>query len=173
MQSRFTCLGRIPTDTGRRLSYHWSSAKGLGSSLAELRSYSLDLLSRFTYPGTISTDLKMIVSLSSLIIKVRREHEQTSGIGYLVRLRVDLTWTRPIAFGASLFIVVGNKFVQASIPIVLFCCCPLALFAWLQLPLFVEMVRNTYWGSLFQKHRLVDFSGQKNNYKSKKKEKET
>ncbi|RZC59808.1 hypothetical protein C5167_007111 [Papaver somniferum] len=86
MQSRFTGLGSIPTDTRRRISYHWSSAKGLGSSLAELRSYSLDLRSRFTYPGTISTDLKMIV---------RREHEQTSGIGYLGRLGVDLTWTRP------------------------------------------------------------------------------
>ncbi|KAI3950816.1 hypothetical protein MKW92_005481 [Papaver armeniacum] len=76
-----------------------------------------------------------------------------------------------VAFGASLFIVVGNKFVQASVPIIVFSCCPLALFAWLQLPLFVEMVRHTYWGSLFQKHRLVDFSGQKNNNKSKKKEK--
>ncbi|KAI3845826.1 hypothetical protein MKX03_020323 [Papaver bracteatum] len=74
-----------------------------------------------------------------------------------------------VAFGASLFIVVGNKSVQASVPIVVFSSCPLALFAWLQLPLFVEMVRHTYWGSLFQKHRLVDFTGQKNN-KSKKKE---
>ncbi|KAI3859504.1 hypothetical protein MKW98_027101 [Papaver atlanticum] len=76
-----------------------------------------------------------------------------------------------VAFGASLFIVVGNKFVQASVPIVVFSSCPLALFAWLQLPLFVEMVRHTYWGSLFQKHRLVDFSAQKNNNKSKKREK--
>ncbi|KAI3903927.1 hypothetical protein MKW92_047370 [Papaver armeniacum] len=49
------------------------------------------------------------------------------------------------AFGASLFIVVGSRFGQALIPITLFGCCPLALFAWLQLPLFVEMVRSTYW----------------------------
>ncbi|KAI3862496.1 hypothetical protein MKX03_011584 [Papaver bracteatum] len=76
-----------------------------------------------------------------------------------------------VAFGASLLIVVGSKFAQALIPITLFGCCPLALFAWLQLPLFVEMVRTTYWGGLFKKHAFVDLSSRKNKNKSRKKKK--
>ncbi|XP_026424750.1 uncharacterized protein LOC113321083 isoform X3 [Papaver somniferum] len=73
-----------------------------------------------------------------------------------------------VAFGASLLIVVGSRFGQALIPITLFGCCPLALFAWLQLPLFVEMVRTTYCGGLFKKHAFVDISSQ---YKSRIKKK--
>ncbi|KAI3834599.1 hypothetical protein MKX03_029124 [Papaver bracteatum] len=61
-----------------------------------------------------------------------------------------------VAFSASLFIVVGEGFEQALTLIVVFGSCPLALFAWLQLPLFYEMIRSTYWGSLFRKHRYVD-----------------
>ncbi|KAI3862499.1 hypothetical protein MKX03_011587 [Papaver bracteatum] len=74
------------------------------------------------------------------------------------------------AFGASLLIVVGSRFAQALIPITLFGCCPLALFAWLQLPLFVEMVCSTYWG-LFKKHKFIDLSSKKNENKSRKKKK--
>ncbi|RZC80980.1 hypothetical protein C5167_043553, partial [Papaver somniferum] len=44
-----------------------------------------------------------------------------------------------VAFGASLYIVVGDRFAQATIPIALFSCCPMVLFTWLQLPLFYEM----------------------------------
>ncbi|KAI3912002.1 hypothetical protein MKW98_010946, partial [Papaver atlanticum] len=60
------------------------------------------------------------------------------------------------AFGAALFMVVGNKHEQALPIIVLFGCCPLALFIWLLLPLFSEIVHSTYSGSLFRKHRYVD-----------------
>ncbi|KAI3862498.1 hypothetical protein MKX03_011586 [Papaver bracteatum] len=63
-----------------------------------------------------------------------------------------------VAFGASLLIVVGSRFGQALIPITLFGCCPLALFALLQLPLFVEMVRTTYWGGLFTLRQNYPFS---------------
>ncbi|KAI3858248.1 hypothetical protein MKX03_001049 [Papaver bracteatum] len=76
-----------------------------------------------------------------------------------------------VAFGASMFIVVGSRYGQALIPITLFSCCPLGLFAWLQLPLFVEMVCSTYWGSLFHKHR-VGHSSKKNDSKWRKKNKE-
>ncbi|KAI3912540.1 hypothetical protein MKW98_021002 [Papaver atlanticum] len=72
-----------------------------------------------------------------------------------------------VAFGASLLIVVGSRFTQALIPITLFGCCPLVLFAFLQLPLFVEMVRSTYWGSLFQEHRFIDLSSKRNENKSR------
>ncbi|KAI3856543.1 hypothetical protein MKX03_028385 [Papaver bracteatum] len=77
-----------------------------------------------------------------------------------------------VAFGTSMFIVVGSRFGQALIPIALLSCCPLGLFAWLQLPLFVEMVRSTYWGSLFRKHRYMDLSLKKkvNKLRGKKKE---
>ncbi|KAI3862501.1 hypothetical protein MKX03_011589 [Papaver bracteatum] len=74
------------------------------------------------------------------------------------------------AFGASLLIVVGSRFSHALIPITLFGCCPLALFAWLQLPLFVEMVCSTYWG-LFKKHKFIDLSSKKNENKSREKKK--
>ncbi|RZC72375.1 hypothetical protein C5167_035572 [Papaver somniferum] len=60
-----------------------------------------------------------------------------------------------VAFGASLYIVVGDRFAQATIPIALFSCCPMVLFAWLQLPLFYEMVRSTYWVSVLRKHRYI------------------
>ncbi|KAI3891353.1 hypothetical protein MKX03_031449 [Papaver bracteatum] len=76
-----------------------------------------------------------------------------------------------VAFGASLFIVVGSKFAQALIPIALLSCCPLGLFAWLQLPLFIEMVRSTYCGSLFKKHRYTEPSSMKNENISGKKKK--
>ncbi|KAI3897139.1 hypothetical protein MKX03_030807 [Papaver bracteatum] len=72
-----------------------------------------------------------------------------------------------IAFGASLYIVVGTRYAWASVPIVLFGCCPVALFAWLQLPLFLEMVRSTYWGVLFQKHRYIDPSFEENDNEKK------
>ncbi|KAI3862142.1 hypothetical protein MKW92_020622, partial [Papaver armeniacum] len=71
-----------------------------------------------------------------------------------------------VAFGAVLFIVVGSRFSQALIPVTLLTCFPLGLFAWLQLPLFVEMVRSTYWGTLFQKHTCIEFSYEKNYSKS-------
>ncbi|KAI3908796.1 hypothetical protein MKW98_029346, partial [Papaver atlanticum] len=61
-----------------------------------------------------------------------------------------------VAFCASLFIVVGYRFPRSLILIALFGCVPVALFACLQLPLFYEMVRSTYWGSLFQKHKYID-----------------
>ncbi|KAI3850586.1 hypothetical protein MKW92_046981 [Papaver armeniacum] len=60
-----------------------------------------------------------------------------------------------IAFGASLFIVLGERFTWALIPIVVFSCVPVTLFGWLQLPLFFEMIRTTYWGSLFREHTHI------------------
>ncbi|KAI3921551.1 hypothetical protein MKW98_013485 [Papaver atlanticum] len=66
-----------------------------------------------------------------------------------------------VAFGASLFIVLGDRFAWSPIPITLFGCIPLSLFASLQLPLFIEMVRSTYWNSLLGNHRYVRQSNDK------------
>ncbi|KAI3964037.1 hypothetical protein MKW92_014280 [Papaver armeniacum] len=66
-----------------------------------------------------------------------------------------------LAFGASLFIVLGDRFAWSPIPITLFGCIPVSLFASLQLPLFIEMVRSTYWNSLLGNHRYVQQSNDK------------
>ncbi|RZC47942.1 hypothetical protein C5167_040886 [Papaver somniferum] len=55
-----------------------------------------------------------------------------------------------VAFGATLSIVLGHKFAWILIPITLFGCVPVTLFALLQSPLLVEMVRSTYWPSTFR-----------------------
>ncbi|KAI3931527.1 hypothetical protein MKW92_011129 [Papaver armeniacum] len=71
-----------------------------------------------------------------------------------------------VAFGASLFLVLGDKFAWAPIPIAVFGCIPVTLFAKLQLPLFVEMVHSTYWGSLFRKYKNIQsVIMNNNNYK--------
>ncbi|XP_026412599.1 uncharacterized protein LOC113308343 isoform X1 [Papaver somniferum] len=72
-----------------------------------------------------------------------------------------------VAFCASLFIVVEDKYPQGLIPITLFGCAPAALFAWLQLPLFYEMVRSTYWGGVLGNHRYMDPRFEKKNNKKK------
>ncbi|KAI3940662.1 hypothetical protein MKW92_022539, partial [Papaver armeniacum] len=60
-----------------------------------------------------------------------------------------------VAFGASIFIMLGERFTWALIPIVMFSCVPVTLFAWLQIPLFFQMIRSTYWGGLFREHTYI------------------
>ncbi|XP_026437633.1 uncharacterized protein LOC113335811 [Papaver somniferum] len=63
-----------------------------------------------------------------------------------------------VAFSAALSIALEDRCVWAPIPMALFSCVPVLLFVMLQLPLFVEIVRSAYWGSLFSKHRYVQSS---------------
>ncbi|XP_026437577.1 uncharacterized protein LOC113335767 isoform X3 [Papaver somniferum] len=60
-----------------------------------------------------------------------------------------------VAFSAALSIALEDRCVWAPIPMALFSCVPVLLFVLLQLPLFVEIVRSAYWGSLFSEHRYV------------------
>ncbi|KAI3891472.1 hypothetical protein MKX03_037121 [Papaver bracteatum] len=86
-------------------------------------------------------------------------------IAGLVTLFISMA-TILVAFGASLYIVLGHRFSWAAIPIALFSCVPLTLFASWQLPLFFEMVRSTYWNSPLQKHRYIpnqQFNAKKDN----------
>jgi hypothetical protein len=53
-----------------------------------------------------------------------------------------------VSFGASLSMLVQERLKWAPIPIALLTCVPIALFAILQLPLFIEMITSTY-GSRF------------------------
>ncbi|KAI3957967.1 hypothetical protein MKW98_020609 [Papaver atlanticum] len=46
-----------------------------------------------------------------------------------------------VAFGASLYIVLGDRYRWVLIPIVVVSCVPVTLFGWLQLPLFLDMIR--------------------------------
>ncbi|KAI3894785.1 hypothetical protein MKX03_023580 [Papaver bracteatum] len=71
-----------------------------------------------------------------------------------------------VAFSASLYIVLGERFTWVLVPIVVFSCVPVTLFGWLQLPLFFDMIRSTYWGSLFQEHTYIS-SVQLNSKKEK------
>ncbi|KAI3862137.1 hypothetical protein MKW92_020617 [Papaver armeniacum] len=73
-----------------------------------------------------------------------------------------------VAFCAALLIMVGDKSPLSLILISLFGCVPVTLFAWLQLPLFYEMVHSTYWGSLFEQHKYIDPRVQKNTTKKKR-----
>ncbi|KAI3900439.1 hypothetical protein MKW92_021948 [Papaver armeniacum] len=82
----------------------------------------------------------------------------------LVSLFVSMA-TILIAFGASLYIVLGNRLPWAPIPIALLSCVPFGLFTLLQLPLFSEMIRSTYWGIPLQKHKYI--SGQQLNIRRK------
>jgi len=56
--------------------------------------------------------------------------------------------TTMIAFGAALSMLLKERLTWAPIPIALLVCVPIALFAKLQLPLFIEMIISTY-GSQF------------------------
>ncbi|KAI3867699.1 hypothetical protein MKX03_012572 [Papaver bracteatum] len=75
-------------------------------------------------------------------------------IAGLVTLFISML-TILVAFGASMYIVLGERYSWAAIPITVFSCVPMTLFASLQLPLFFEMVRFTYWNRPLQKHRYI------------------
>ncbi|XP_026434633.1 uncharacterized protein LOC113332286 [Papaver somniferum] len=70
-----------------------------------------------------------------------------------------------VAFGASVYIVVGGRYPWAPIPIALFTSCPILLFACLQLPLFYEMVHSTYRGSILGNHIYISYTVEKNKKK--------
>ncbi|KAI3865801.1 hypothetical protein MKX03_015893 [Papaver bracteatum] len=74
-----------------------------------------------------------------------------------------------IAFGASLFIIVGSKFPRAPIPIAVFTSLPILLFAWLQLPLFYNMVYSTYWSNILRQHKYTQPTIEKN-YENRKRD---
>ncbi|KAI3963159.1 hypothetical protein MKW92_003884 [Papaver armeniacum] len=62
-----------------------------------------------------------------------------------------------ISFGAAFTIILGQQYHWAPIAVSLFSCAPVLLFGFLQFPLFVEMVRSTYWPTIFRKSTLHYF----------------
>ncbi|XP_040371330.1 ankyrin repeat-containing protein ITN1 isoform X2 [Rosa chinensis] len=55
-----------------------------------------------------------------------------------------------VAFGATISIVLSKRFSWVSIPITLLASFPVTLFALLQLPLFIQMVRSTFANTIFR-----------------------
>ncbi|KAI3955868.1 hypothetical protein MKW98_006228 [Papaver atlanticum] len=72
-----------------------------------------------------------------------------------------------VAFGAALTIVIGHRFTWAPIPIALFGSIPVILFVFLQLPLFIDMVKSTYWPGIFGKHSIRVMKRNKNKKEKK------
>ncbi|KAI3861009.1 hypothetical protein MKX03_026678 [Papaver bracteatum] len=62
--------------------------------------------------------------------------------------------TMMIAFGSAIDIILCPRWKWIVIPITLLGCVPVALFLWLLFPLFAEMVRSTYWPTIFDKRTL-------------------
>ncbi|KAM1072911.1 hypothetical protein ACFX15_017495 [Malus domestica] len=59
-----------------------------------------------------------------------------------------------VAFGPTLSIVLSKRFNGVSVPITLLASFPVTLFALLQLPLFIQMVRSTFGQSIFRPKKL-------------------
>ncbi|TQD85413.1 hypothetical protein C1H46_029043 [Malus baccata] len=59
-----------------------------------------------------------------------------------------------VAFGATLSIVLSKRFNRVSVPITLLASFPVTLFALLQLPLFIQMVRSTFGQSILRPKKL-------------------
>ncbi|TKY46976.1 Ankyrin repeat-containing protein [Spatholobus suberectus] len=62
--------------------------------------------------------------------------------------------TTMVAFGAALDLLLEERLKWVSIPIALLACVPVALFAKLQLPLFIQMIISTYGSRMCHHHSL-------------------
>ncbi|XP_026454803.1 protein ACCELERATED CELL DEATH 6-like [Papaver somniferum] len=62
--------------------------------------------------------------------------------------------TMMIAFGSAIDIILCPRWKWIIIPITSLGSVPVALFLWLLFPLFAEMVRSTYWPTIFDKRTL-------------------
>lgn len=62
--------------------------------------------------------------------------------------------TTMIAFGAALDLLLRERLKWVSIPIALLACVPVALFAGLQLPLFIQMILSTYGSCIYRRQSL-------------------
>ncbi|KAI3921428.1 hypothetical protein MKW98_013362 [Papaver atlanticum] len=109
-----------------------ADALSLFSSITSVIMFLAIYTSRFAEQDfLVSLPRKMIIGLATLFISMA---------------------TILIAFVASMSIVLGDRFPWAPIPIALFSCIPPISFAFLQLPLFFEMVRGTFWSYPLKEH---------------------
>ncbi|KAK0597420.1 hypothetical protein LWI29_025125 [Acer saccharum] len=107
-----------------------SNALGLFSSLTSLLMFLAILTARYALEDFLeSLPKKLIIGLGSLFIAIA---------------------SMIIAFGATLTIVLRERWYWVSVPITLLASFPMAMFVMLQLPLFVQMVQLTYGASIFR-----------------------
>ncbi|KAL5802140.1 hypothetical protein ACOSQ4_030445 [Xanthoceras sorbifolium] len=106
-----------------------SDALGLFSSLTSLLMFLAILTARYAVDDFLeSLPKKLIIGLGSLFFAIA---------------------AMIIAFGATLAIVLNERWQWVTLPITLLASFPVAIFVMLQLPLFVQMVQSTYGSSMF------------------------
>ncbi|KAK0596042.1 hypothetical protein LWI29_012254 [Acer saccharum] len=106
-----------------------SNALGLFSSLNSLLMFLAILTARYEIDDFLkSLPKKLIIGLGSLFVAIA---------------------AMIIAFGATLTIVLSERWNWVFVPITSVASLPVAIFVMLQLPLFVQMVQSTYGASMF------------------------
>ncbi|KAK3220219.1 hypothetical protein Dsin_014189 [Dipteronia sinensis] len=107
-----------------------SDALGLFSSLTSLLMFLAILTARYAIEDFLeSLPKKLIIGLGSLFVAIA---------------------AMIISFGATLTIVLRERWPWVFVPITLLASFPVALFVMLQLPLFIQMVQSTYGASIFR-----------------------
>ena len=111
-----------------------SDALGLFSSLASLLMFLSILTARYAEEDFLKElPQRLILGLASLFFAIV---------------------TTMIAFGAALSLMLREQLKWVSIPIALLACVPVALFAKLQLPLFIQMIISTYGYGIYHPQSL-------------------
>ncbi|KAL5757542.1 hypothetical protein ACOSP7_020153 [Xanthoceras sorbifolium] len=107
-----------------------SDALGLFSSLTSLLMFLAILTARYAVEDFLeSLPKKLIIGLGSLFFAIA---------------------AMIIAFGATLTIVLSERWQWVAVPVTLIAAFPVAIFVMLQLPLFVQMIQSTYGSSMFR-----------------------
>ncbi|KAI3882724.1 hypothetical protein MKW92_042506 [Papaver armeniacum] len=110
-----------------------ADALALFSSITSVLMFLAIYTSRFSEKDFLkSLPQKMVIGLATLFVSIA---------------------TMLVSFGAAFTIVLGKRFSWAPIAVALFGCVPVFLFGFLQFPLFVGMVRSTFWPIVFYKRK--------------------
>ncbi|GKU92685.1 hypothetical protein SLEP1_g6384 [Rubroshorea leprosula] len=106
-----------------------SDAFALFSSVTSILMFLSILTSRYTEEDFLkSLPQRLIIGLAALFFSI---------VSMLV------------AFGATFFIVLGQRLAWISVPVALIACIPVTLFAFLQFPLLTDMIQSSYGAGIF------------------------
>ncbi|GLT59931.1 hypothetical protein SLA2020_327240 [Shorea laevis] len=106
-----------------------SDAFALFSSVTSILMFLSILTSRYTEEDFLkSLPQRLIIGLAALFFSI---------VSMLV------------AFGATFFIVLGQRLAWISVPVALIGCIPVTLFAFLQFPLLTDMIQSSYGAGIF------------------------
>ncbi|GAB4852381.1 hypothetical protein Ancab_016573 [Ancistrocladus abbreviatus] len=95
-----------------------------------------------------SSTTSILIFLSILTSRFAEQESLPKGLIIGLASRFFAIATMSVAFGATLSIVLEQRLKWVSIPVTLLACFPVGLFAMLQLPLFLQMVKSTYWSDI-------------------------